>query len=167
MIFPANAVASGSSSTTCENVANRQHFAPCKTSSPRPACCGQIQRSSYPFIRIEKHQSFRNVSFHHFKSSATRFFPPGLRAAAFAPTPRPPPPSGCAPPNRRTQGHTQFQLVPQPENPSVPLARPSAPGAMLGFVALALRVWASANGRPLHSWPFRLRDKGARPPRTQ
>jgi hypothetical protein len=38
---------------------------------------------------------------------------------------------------------------------------------MLGFVALALRVWASANGRPLHSWPFRLRDKGARPPRTQ
>ena len=34
---------------------------------------------------------------------------------------------------------------------------------MLGLVALALRVWASANGRPLHSGPFRLRDKSARP----
>ena len=34
---------------------------------------------------------------------------------------------------------------------------------MLGLVALALRVWASANGRTLHSRPFRLRDKASRP----
>jgi len=34
---------------------------------------------------------------------------------------------------------------------------------MLGLVALALRVWASINGRPLHSGRFRLRDKTLRP----
>jgi len=56
-----------------------------------------------------------------------------------------------------------FQLVPQPESPSVPLSRPFAPAAMLGLAALALRVWTSANGRPLHSRPFRLRDKTSRP----
>ena len=57
----------------------------------------------------------------------------------------------------------QLQLVPQPENPSAPLSRPFAPVTMLGLAALALRVWASANGRPLHSGPFRLRDKTSRP----
>jgi hypothetical protein len=37
---------------------------------------------------------------------------------------------------------------------------------MLGLAALALRVWASTNGRPLHSGPFILRDKRSRPPRV-
>jgi hypothetical protein len=32
---------------------------------------------------------------------------------------------------------------------------------MLGVAALALRVWAYATGRPLHSGPFILRDKGS------
>ena len=34
---------------------------------------------------------------------------------------------------------------------------------MLGLAPLALRVWAYANGRPLDSGPFRLRDKKPRP----
>jgi hypothetical protein len=45
------------------------------------------------------------------------------------------------------------------------LTRPFAPATMLGLAPLALRVWASTNGRPLHSGPFSLRDKESRPPR--
>ncbi len=37
---------------------------------------------------------------------------------------------------------------------------------MLGLAPLALCVWASSNGRPLHSGPFSLRDKTSRPPRA-
>ena len=64
-------------------------------------------------------------------------------------------------------GHPGFELVTQPESLSVPLTRPFAPATMLGLAALALCVWASSNGRPLHSGPFRLRDKGSRPPRSR
>jgi hypothetical protein len=58
---------------------------------------------------------------------------------------------------------SRFQLVTQPENPSVPLSRPFAPATMLGLATLALCVWAYANGQPLHSGPFSLRDKTSRP----
>ena len=34
---------------------------------------------------------------------------------------------------------------------------------MLGIAALALRVWVSATGRPLHFAAFSLRDKDSRP----
>ena len=69
--------------------------------------------------------------------------------------------SGSAkPPHSRRPG---FELVPQPESLSVPLTRPFALATMLGFAALALRVWASTNGRPLNSGPFRLRDTRSRP----
>jgi hypothetical protein len=68
------------------------------------------------------------------------------------------PPHSCRP---------GFELVTQPESLSVPLTRPFAPATMLGLAALALRVWASSNGRPLHSGPFRLRDKRSRPPRAR
>ena len=64
------------------------------------------------------------------------------------------PPHSCRP---------RFELVTQPEGLSVPLTRPFAPATMLGLAALALRVWASSNGRPLHSGPFILRDKTSRP----
>ena len=76
---------------------------------------------------------------------------------------RAPPPSGCAPQNPPHSGRPRFQLVTQPENPSVSLTRPFAPATMLGLAPLALRVWAYANGRPLHSGPSRLRDKKPRP----
>ena len=60
-----------------------------------------------------------------------------------------------------------FKLVTQPESLSIPLTRPFAPATMLGLATLALRVWASSNGRPLHSGPFILRDKKSRPPRVR
>jgi len=60
-------------------------------------------------------------------------------------------------------GRRAFQLVPQPENPFVSLSPPFAPATMLGLAALALRVWTSANGRPLHSRRCRLRDEPSRP----
>jgi hypothetical protein len=92
-------------------------------------------------------------------------FPRILRAAAFAPTSLPAslslrsakPPHSCRP---------GFELVSQPESLSVLLTRPFAPATMLGLAPLALRVWAYANGRPLHSGPFKLRDKTSRPPRV-
>ncbi len=34
------------------------------------------------------------------------------------------------------------------------------------MLGLAPRAWAYANGRPLHSGPFGLRDKRSRPPRV-
>jgi hypothetical protein len=92
-------------------------------------------------------------------------YPRVLRAAAFAPAPRPAslPLRSAKPPHSCRPG---FQLVPPPENLSVPLPRSFAPATMLGLAPLALRVWASTNGRPLHSGPFRLRDKKSRPPRV-
>src|ERR1039457_3361639 len=88
-----------------------------------------------------------------------------MTAAAFALTPSHaslPLRSAKPPPSWRPR----FQLVPQPEYPSIPLSRPLAPATMLGLAPLALRVSASTNGRPLHSGPFRLRDKKSRPPRV-
>jgi hypothetical protein len=87
---------------------------------------------------------------HH---QANNLFPGRLRAAAFAPAPRPAslPLRSANPPH---SGRPRFQLVPQPENPTAPLSRPFAPATMLGLAPLALRVWVSANGRPLHSGPF-------------
>ena len=71
-----------------------------------------------------------------------------MRAAAFAPAPRPAslPLRSAKPPH---SGRPRFQLVPQPENPSVALSRPfvPVPAVMLGLAPLALRVWAYANGR--------------------
>ena len=89
-------------------------------------------------------------------------FPRVLRATAFAPAPLPAslslrsakPPHSCRP---------GFELVTQPENRCVPLTRPHAPATMLGIATLALRVWASATGRPLHFAAFILRDKDSRP----
>jgi hypothetical protein len=92
-------------------------------------------------------------------SHAISLFPRVLRAPAFAPAPRPfsLPLRSAKPPH---SGRSRFELVPQPENPSVPLTRPFAPATMVGLAPLALRVWAYANGRPLHSGPFRPREQG-------
>jgi len=74
--------------------------------------------------------------------------------------------SGFAPQNRRTHAAPVSSLSLSLESLSVPLTRPFAPATMLGLAPLALRVWASTNGRPLNSGPFRLRDKKSRPPRV-
>jgi hypothetical protein len=101
------------------------------------------------------------ASFHRPESSETGFAP-RPESGGFAPAPCPAslplrtakPPHSCRP---------RFEPVPQPESRSIPLTRPFAPATMLGLAAFALRVWASSNGRPLHSAAFRLRDKGSRP----
>ncbi len=56
--------------------------------------------------------------------------------------------------------------ITQSESLFVPLTRPFAPATMLGLAPLALRVWASTNGRTLQSGLFRLRDKTSRPTRV-
>ena len=103
--------------------------------------------------------------FHLLPTSATAPLPGVVRAPAFAPSAL----LLRASLNSAKLAHShrpRFQLVPQPETPSAPLARPLAPATMLGLATLALRVWAYAHGRPLHSGPFRLRDKKSRPPRA-
>jgi hypothetical protein len=91
-----------------------------------------------------------------------RLFPRVLRATAFAPIPRPAslPLRSAKPPH---SFRPRFELVTQPEKPSVPLIRLSAPVTVLGLASLALHAWASAYRRPLHSGPFSLRDKESRP----
>ena len=113
----------------------------------KPKLSGKIQNDPLPTdVRAA-------VALRFFSPTSNRLiqaFPRVLRAMAFAPAARPAslplrsakPPHSCRP---------RFQLVPQPENPSVSLTRPFAPATMLGLAPLALRVWAYANGRPLHS----------------
>ena len=90
-------------------------------------------------------------------------FPCVLRASAFASAPLP---ASLSLRSAKTAAlmPPRFQPVPPPENPSVPLSRPYAPGTVLGLAMLALRVWAYANGRPLHSRAFPAERQDIAPP---
>ena len=120
-------------------------------SPPPPKCSLGRLFCGTPFRRLESLKSHR--------------FPGVVRAPAFTPATL----LLCMGMDSAKLAHShrpRFQLITQPENPSAPLSRPFAPAAMLGLAPFALRVWAYANGRPLHSGPFSLRDKTSRPPRV-